>query len=121
MNKQEGKPGAAVSSTAIIGGIIALVALAGVVGFMIMPTSSPSSTVTATITGTMVSTKTDSTTSTPVATATPTESITINGAGATFPFPLVAKMSNEYLKVKPSVQVNYQSIGSGGGIRQHTE
>lgn len=42
----------------------------------------------------------------------------VNGAGATFPFPLLSKWSSEYHKVKPDVQVNYQSIGSGGGIRQ---
>lgn len=48
------------------------------------------------------------------------QEITLNGAGATFPFPLLSKMSREYLKVNPSVKINYQSIGSGGGIRQHT-
>ncbi|MCL4511502.1 MAG: phosphate ABC transporter substrate-binding protein PstS [Bacteroidetes bacterium] len=42
----------------------------------------------------------------------------INGAGATFPFPLISKWSNEYHKLKPNIQINYQSIGSGGGIRQ---
>lgn len=46
------------------------------------------------------------------------EVITINGAGATFPFPLISKMSSEFSKLNPSVQINYQSIGSGGGIRQ---
>ncbi len=47
--------------------------------------------------------------------------ITLNGAGATFPFPLIDKWAAEYHKIKPNVQVNYQSIGSGGGIQQHTE
>ena len=42
----------------------------------------------------------------------------VNGAGATFPFPLISKWSNEYHKLKPNIQINYQSIGSGGGIRQ---
>ncbi|MGO9480362.1 MAG: phosphate ABC transporter substrate-binding protein PstS [Candidatus Kryptoniota bacterium] len=42
----------------------------------------------------------------------------INGAGATFPYPLISKWSNEYHNLKPDVQVNYQSIGSGGGIKQ---
>jgi len=46
---------------------------------------------------------------------------TLNGAGATFPFPLIDKWAAEYHKTRPNVQVNYQSIGSGGGIRQHTE
>lgn len=42
----------------------------------------------------------------------------INGAGATFPYPLYSKWFSEYNKQKPTVQINYQSIGSGGGIRQ---
>ena len=41
----------------------------------------------------------------------------INGAGATFPFPLYSKWFDEYRKVKSDVQVNYNSIGSGGGIK----
>jgi len=49
------------------------------------------------------------------------QAITLNGAGATFPFPLIDKWTAEYHKIKPNVQVNYQSIGSGGGIKQHTE
>jgi len=44
----------------------------------------------------------------------------INGAGATFPYPIYSKWFAEYNKVKPDVQINYQSIGSGGGIRQLT-
>jgi phosphate transport system substrate-binding protein len=42
----------------------------------------------------------------------------INGAGATFPYPIYQKWSSEYSKVDPSVQINYNSIGSGGGQRQ---
>ncbi len=42
----------------------------------------------------------------------------INGAGATFPYPLYSKWFSEYNKQKPEIQINYQSIGSGGGIRQ---
>jgi len=45
----------------------------------------------------------------------------INGAGATFPYPLYSKWFNEYNKLHPNVQINYQSIGSGGGIRQVME
>ena len=41
----------------------------------------------------------------------------LNGAGATFPFPLYSKWFDEYRKVKPEVTVNYNSIGSGGGIK----
>jgi len=42
----------------------------------------------------------------------------INGAGATFPYPIYSKWFSEYAKLDPSVNFNYQSIGSGGGIRQ---
>src|SRR4051795_6423266 len=42
----------------------------------------------------------------------------LNGAGATFPYPIYSKWFNEYHKAHPDVQINYQSIGSGGGIRQ---
>ncbi|MEM3160664.1 MAG: phosphate ABC transporter substrate-binding protein PstS [Nitrososphaera sp.] len=49
------------------------------------------------------------------------KSVTINGAGATFPFPLIDTWRVEYKKVDASVNLNYASIGSGGGIRQFTE
>ena len=42
----------------------------------------------------------------------------INGAGATFPYPIYSKWFSEYAKIDPSVKFNYQSIGSGGGIKQ---
>jgi len=42
----------------------------------------------------------------------------INGAGATFPYPIYSKWFSEYNKLHPEVEINYQSIGSGGGIRQ---
>lgn len=45
---------------------------------------------------------------------------TLNGAGATFPNPMYSKWFSEYHKLHPDVQVNYQPIGSGGGIRQVT-
>jgi phosphate transport system substrate-binding protein len=48
-------------------------------------------------------------------------SITINGAGATFPFPLYSKWFYDYAYVDTSVKFNYQSIGSGGGIQQITQ
>jgi phosphate transport system substrate-binding protein len=48
-------------------------------------------------------------------------SLLINGAGATFPFPLYSKWFSEYNKLFPSLKFNYQSIGSGGGIKQITE
>lgn len=48
-------------------------------------------------------------------------SLQINGAGATFPFPLYSKWFSEYSKVNKDAKFNYQSIGSGGGIKQLTE
>ena len=45
---------------------------------------------------------------------------TLNGAGATFPYPIYSKWFSEYAKSHSGVQINYQSIGSGGGIRQVT-
>jgi phosphate transport system substrate-binding protein len=44
----------------------------------------------------------------------------INGAGATFPNPIYSKWFSEYAKIKPGVQINYQPLGSGAGIRQLT-
>src|ERR1051325_6796347 len=48
------------------------------------------------------------------------QTIRINGAGATFPNPIYSKWFDEYHKLHPNVEINYQSIGSGGGIRQVT-
>jgi phosphate transport system substrate-binding protein len=45
----------------------------------------------------------------------------LNGAGATFPYPMYSKWFSLYAKVEPSARFNYQSIGSGGGIKQITE
>jgi phosphate transport system substrate-binding protein len=45
---------------------------------------------------------------------------TLNGAGATFPNPIYQKWFSEYHNAHPDLQINYQSIGSGGGIRQLT-
>lgn len=56
-------------------------------------------------------------------TQTPTttsKSIVLNGAGATFPYPLISTLTVQYNKIYPNIMINYQSIGSGGGIRQHT-
>src|SRR4051812_15023560 len=44
----------------------------------------------------------------------------INGAGATFPNPIYSKWFSEYNKIHPDIKINYQSIGSGGGIQQIT-
>ena len=44
--------------------------------------------------------------------------IQINAAGATFPYPIYSKWFDVYHNLHPDIQINYQSIGSGGGIRQ---
>jgi phosphate transport system substrate-binding protein len=49
------------------------------------------------------------------------QTIQINGAGATFPYPIYSKWFSEYNKLHPNAQINYQSIGSGGGIQQVTK
>jgi phosphate transport system substrate-binding protein len=48
------------------------------------------------------------------------QTVQMNGAGATFPNPIYSKWFSEYGKLHPQIQINYQSIGSGGGIRQIT-
>ena len=53
-----------------------------------------------------------------IATAATAQKVQINGAGATFPYPIYSKWFSEYNKMHPNVEINYQSIGSGGGIRQ---
>lgn len=45
----------------------------------------------------------------------------MNGAGATFPNPIYSRWFSEFAKVSPGAQINYQPIGSGGGIRQVSE
>src|SRR5438876_141032 len=50
--------------------------------------------------------------------ATASAQMMINGAGATFPYPIYSKWFDEYAKVDPSVRFNYQSVGSGGGQKQ---
>lgn len=47
-----------------------------------------------------------------------TQAELINGAGASFPYPVYTKWFSEYQKTKPDVRINYQSIGSGAGVRQ---
>lgn len=46
------------------------------------------------------------------------QTVRINGAGATFPYPIYSKWFDEYHKAHPNVEINYQAIGSGGGIKQ---
>ena len=46
------------------------------------------------------------------------QAVTLNGAGATFPAPLYERYISEFQKKNPDIKVNYQAIGSGGGIKQ---
>src|SRR5499427_6604774 len=49
------------------------------------------------------------------------DALSINGAGATFLNPIYSKWFDEYHKKNPNLQINYQSVGSGAGIKQVTE
>jgi phosphate transport system substrate-binding protein len=53
-----------------------------------------------------------------LATSVQAETVLINGAGATFPYPIYSKWFSEFHKTDGTTEINYQSIGSGGGIRQ---
>jgi phosphate transport system substrate-binding protein len=53
-----------------------------------------------------------------VAGAAAQQKMQINGAGATFPNPIYSKWFDEYNKIHPNIQINYQPVGSGAGIRQ---
>src|SRR5213595_3520648 len=55
-----------------------------------------------------------------LATALSAQKVQINGAGATFPNPIYSKWFAEYNKLHPEIRINYQPIGSGGGIQQIT-
>ncbi|MCX8188554.1 MAG: substrate-binding domain-containing protein, partial [Nitrososphaeria archaeon] len=81
-------------------------------------------TVTTSTATTVVQPTTTSIVTTSIITVTPTtttsKTIMLNGAGASFPYPLLSTMIVQYNKIYPNIMINYQSIGSGGGIRQHT-
>jgi phosphate transport system substrate-binding protein len=49
------------------------------------------------------------------------DAVSLTGAGATFPYPIYSKWVLEYQRLHPGVRINYQSIGSGGGIRQFSD
>src|SRR5215470_13321710 len=53
--------------------------------------------------------------------AAPPQQVLLNGAGATFPNPIYSKWFDTYHKLLPNIQINYQPIGSGGGVRQLLE
>jgi phosphate transport system substrate-binding protein len=87
------------------------------------PTATPTATPKPTTSTTPTPTQTPGTTPTPTPSATPTPtpsttpvSASLTGAGASFPYPLISQMITSYTHDHPTIQVNYQSIGSGGGI-----
>ena len=94
------------------------------------PTASPSAIPTATPTAAPIASPTNHPTASPTPTAAPITSpsptptpvpVSLTGAGATFPYPLLNAMIINYTHSKPNVQVNYQPIGSGGGISALTQ
>jgi len=118
----------------ILGIVTIIIVIAAVFSYMYIVNSSsvtqptPTPTPTASTTPNPTATPTSSPTSTPSPTASPTPTATpsptptpspvsLTGAGASFPYPLLSAMITQYsTSVKPNVQINYQSIGSGGGI-----
>jgi phosphate transport system substrate-binding protein len=85
------------------------------------PTASPTATTTASPTSGPTAHPTASPTHTPAPNASPSPTptpapVSLTGAGASFPYPLLNSMITQYGTIKHEVQVNYQSIGSGGGI-----
>jgi phosphate transport system substrate-binding protein len=85
------------------------------------PTASPTASPTATPTASPTSHPTATPTHTPAPTTSPSPTptpapVSLTGAGASFPYPLLYSMITQYGTIKHNVQVNYQSIGSGGGI-----
>jgi len=102
----------AISRPILIVGIVVIIMFAAFLGLTYQGTQTPDTT-------TSVSTTT-TTTSTTVTSSTSQQSLTLNGAGATFPYPLLSTMGFEYNKLQPNIKLNYQSIGSGGGVKQHT-
>ena len=94
------------------------------------PTASPAPTTVPTASSTAKPTAHPTVTASPAPSAAPTASpsptptpipVALTGAGATFPYPLLNVMIINYTHAKPYVQVNYQSIGSGGGISALTQ
>jgi len=110
-----------VSSKTLVAGVIVAILVVAVGGYVTLSQTSQPTTVTTTVTTTQPHTTTTTITTTATATTPATKKISIAGAGATFPYPLISTMVVEYNKIRPEVQISYQSIGSGGGIRQHKE
>ncbi len=90
----------------------------------VTPTATPTASPTTSPTHTPTPKPTVAPTAAPTASPSPTptpEPASLNGAGATFPYPLIGAMITDYTATRTWAQVNYQSIGSGGGIKALTE
>ncbi len=114
-------------SVGVITLLIALVVLVAACGGSSAPVAAPGVTVapviitSAPVVQTQVVEKVVTATPGPQPTAGPAVgAVSINGAGATFPYPLYSRWFYDYAYVDPSVKFNYQAIGSGGGIAQIT-
>ncbi len=93
--------------TLAIIGIVIVAIIAGAIGYQaMMPGNSQTTSVTQT--------------SASMTETAPQQPVTILGAGATFPAPLLQRWTVEYNKLYPAVTINYNPIGSGGGIQQIT-
>lgn len=92
-----------------------------ILSFVLAACGAPATPETVTVVQTQVVNQVQVVTATPGPAGPAAGSISINGAGATFPFPLYSRWFYDYAFVDTSVKFNYQSIGSGGGIKQITE
>src|SRR5208283_3141682 len=116
----------AVANTALAVIVIVLVVIAGIAGYYAVTAGSKTTTVTSNNTTTATTTATSISTATTVSTATstsvstltttPTVTAVLTGAGSTFIYPVLSAMIAQYQSGVPTTQINYQSIGSGGGI-----
>jgi phosphate transport system substrate-binding protein len=97
--------------------IIAVIIVAVIVGSLGYTMLNPSSTQSASATSKMATSSVAQMTGA----TQPAVSVSLLGAGATFPAPLIQKWTVEYNKLNPSVTINYNPIGSGGGIQQITQ
>lgn len=104
---------------AIVVVVVIVAIIAGVFGYQSMANTNPNTMTTMQPTESTSQSMVESTSTTGSETATqPVEAVSLLGAGATFPAPLIQKWTVEYHNLNPSVTINYNPIGSGGGIQQ---
>ncbi len=107
----------AASTSAIALAVVLIVVVVSAGAYIALSPGPRTSTVTSIQTSTLTKTSTVSSTTSAYLGG---QSVTLNGAGATFPYPLISAWAYQYTQVYPNVLINYQSIGSGGGIAQIT-